>query len=106
MASSLASMACKTRASALAASTMAEVTSSVLADGFSQADCWGISGISRAVVRRAGKDNLSLEFRQSLVDWMGADFRCDGSKEIALVLTCPVFWTGPSERLRHGGYPG
>lgn len=83
------SMARKGRALALAASsTMAAVTLPAvpaMAGEFSQKECRGISGIAGAVVRRVGKDNLSLEFRQSFVDWMGAEFRCDGPKEIALV---------------------
>lgn len=85
MASSSGSMARTGRALALAASTMAAVTSPALAGDFSPADCRGISGIARAVVRRVGADTLSLEFRQSFLSWMGAETRCDGPKEIAIV---------------------
>ena len=79
------SMARKGRALALAASTMAAVTSPALAGGFSQKECQGIGGIAGAVVRHVGKDTLSDEFRQSFRNWLGADMRCDGPKEIALV---------------------
>ena len=85
MATFLGSMARKGRALALAASTLAGVTAPALADGFSPAECRGISAMTRAVVRRVGKDSLSVEFRQSLVDWMGSEFRCDGPKDIAIV---------------------
>lgn len=85
MASSSGSMARTGRALALAASTMAAVTSPALAGEFTQKECKGIGGIAVAVVQRVGKDNLSMEFRQSFRNWLGADMRCDGPKEIAIV---------------------
>lgn len=72
------------RALALGVASLAAV-SPVWAGDFSPADCRGISGIARAVVRRVGADTLSLEFRQSFVDWMGPETRCDGPKEITIV---------------------
>ena len=85
MTTSSGSMARTGRALALAASTMAAVTSPVLAGEFSQRECKGIAAIAGAVVRHVGKDTLSMEFRQSFVNWMGTEFRCDGPKEIAIL---------------------
>lgn len=85
MASSSGSITRTGRALALAATTLGAVTAPALAGDFSPADCRGISGIAGAVVRHVGKDTLSVEFRQSFVNWIGADFRCDGPKEIAIV---------------------
>ena len=85
MTTSSGSMARKGRALALAASTMAAVTSPVLAEDFTQDQCKSISAITRAVVRHVGRDTLSIGFRQSLSDWMGPETRCDGPKEIAIV---------------------
>ena len=79
------SMARKGRTLALAASTMAAVTAPAMAGDFTQDQCKSVSAIARAVVRHVGKDTLSLEFRQSFVDWMGPETRCDGPKEIAIV---------------------
>lgn len=80
-------MARKGWALALAASTMAAVTSPVQAGNFSQKECKGIGGIAVAVVRHIGADTLGMEFRQSFRNWLGADMRCDGPKEIAIVTT-------------------
>lgn len=85
MANYSASLARKTRALALAAASMAAVTSPALADGFTQKECKGIAGIAGAVVRRVGADMLSVEFRQSFMDWVGPEARCNGPKEIAIV---------------------
>ena len=80
------SMARTGRALALAAATtMAAVTAPATAGEFSQKECKGIVGIAVAVLQRVGADTLSLEFRQSFMDWVGPEARCNGPREIAIV---------------------
>lgn len=52
--------------------------SAAQASEFTQNECRLIDGVVREVVKTLGKDTLSLEFRQSYVNWRGAGYSCDG----------------------------
>lgn len=52
-----------------------------------QAECRIVSAIAVEVIKAVGRDTLSVEFRQSFRNWLGADLTCDGPREIATPTT-------------------
>ena len=57
-------------------------TSAIAAD-FTEAQCRDIAAVAGTVVRTVGKENLSVEFRQSFRDFLGAKLTCDGPKNLS-----------------------
>lgn len=54
-----------------------------LAQAFTKQECKGIAYVVMDVIKAVGADKLSVEFRQSLTDWVRPpDFTCDGPKDI------------------------
>lgn len=53
------------------------------APSLTRAECRVVSAIAVKVIKAVGRDTLSLEFRQSFRNWLGADLTCDGPREIA-----------------------
>jgi hypothetical protein len=67
--------------------SLATIASLFAANGATAADftpqeCKIVYETSRMVVQALRKDTLSLKFRQSLVNFMGPDTRCNGPKNI------------------------
>lgn len=73
------------RKAALGIAAAAAMTTGASAADFTQKQCLGISETATEVVKTVGAKTLSREFRQSFVNWLGADLRCDGPKDIIIV---------------------
>lgn len=73
------------RKAALGMAAAAAMMTSASAADFTQAECKGIAGTATEVVKSVGAKTLSREFRQSFMNWMGSDLRCDGPKDIIVI---------------------
>jgi hypothetical protein len=45
-------------------------------------ECKVVAAVAGKVVKAIGRDTLSLEFRQSFRNWLGAELTCDGPTDI------------------------
>jgi hypothetical protein len=66
----------------LAALASIATTSQANAGDFTKEECAGVMAVALEVVKAAGKDTLSVEFRQSFRNWLGPNVTCDGPKDI------------------------
>lgn len=72
------------RAAALGIATIATLfAANAQAANFTPHECKVIAGVAGKVVRELGKDTLSLQFRQSFVNFLDAKVTCTGPTNIA-----------------------
>jgi len=51
---------------------------------FTKDECKFIAGVAISTVKAVGSDKLSVDFRQSFVNWLGPNITCDGPREIVI----------------------
>ncbi len=51
---------------------------------FSESECATITKVATNLVKRLGVNSFSIEFRQSLRNWLAANLTCDGPRDIAI----------------------
>lgn len=68
----------------IAAAALAAVgmTGQAKAGDFTHDQCRAIAAVASDVVKTIGKEKLSVEFRQSFINFLGAKLTCDGPKDI------------------------
>lgn len=47
-------------------------------------ECRAVAAVAGVIVKSVGANNLSVDFRQSFRNWLGADITCDGPKDIII----------------------